>query len=100
MLLYPLSRPTCISFVDSHKGKQTFVFEKTISARSDVFLKLKGGKENMNGNGKREMGRGKQGTEEGRMRTKPLLIPYPQTIRSPIAHFLFCFSILLFSVTT
>ena len=22
MLLYPLSRPTCILFVDSHKGKQ------------------------------------------------------------------------------
>lgn len=75
MLLYPLSRSTCISFVDSHKEKQkrrlpwknpnfclhklvSFVFEKTISARSDVFLKLKGGKENMNGNGKREMGSG------------------------------------------
>ena len=41
------------------------------------------------GNGKREMGNGKQGTEEGKMRTKPFLIPYPQTIKSPIADFLF-----------
>ena len=41
------------------------------------------------GNGKREMGNGKQGTEEGKMRTKPFLIPYPQTIKSPIADFYF-----------
>lgn len=41
------------------------------------------------GNGKREMGKRKQGTEEGKMRTKPFLIPYPQTIKSPIADFLF-----------
>ena len=85
MLLYPLSRPTCILFVDSQKGKQkrrlawknpnfclhkliSFVFEKTISARSDVFFffltkreerKMRTGTRNgkwETGNGKRETG--------------------------------------------
>ena len=66
MLLYPLSRSTCISFVDSHKEKQkrrlawknpnfclhklvSFVFEKTISATlraesPSIFLDKSGGR--------------------------------------------------------
>lgn len=76
MLLYPLSRPTCILFVDSHKGKQkrrlawknpnfclhklvSFVFEKTISARSDVFFLTKRRK----GKGERERETGNWGRE-------------------------------------
>ena len=49
------------------------------------------------GNGKWETGNGKQGTEEGKMRTKPFLIPYPQTIKSPRCRFstLICCHILL-----
>ena len=48
------------------------------------------------GNGKREMGNGKQGTEEGKMRSKPFLISYPQKPHCPFSilicsHILLCF---------
>lgn len=80
MLLYPLSRPTCILFVDSHKGKQkrrlawknanfclhklvSFVFEKNDIRKIVCFFltKRRKGKwererERETGNGKRETG--------------------------------------------
>lgn len=116
MLLYPLSRPTCILFVDSHKGKQkrrlawknanfclhklvSFVFEKNDIRKIVCFFltKRRKGKwererERETGNGKRETGNWGRENEN-----KTFLNPLSPDYQKPHCRFsiLICSHILL-----